>query len=166
MVFGEVTGGHFNPAVTLGVLIREGFGQGKCPGNILFAFMIITAEIVGGILGVCIVRAGTVTTTEWTATDQIVRYYPKPAILCPTTQNHVPKCDDKSTYKQVFFTEMIGTFIFVSVILNIKYQNGSKKDAVLNAMTVALTLFGMIQMIGHITGGCLNPAIGLVQTEF
>ena len=73
MIFGEVTGGHFNPAVTLGVLIREGFGRGKCNGgNILFAGMIIVAEVVGAILGVCIVRAGTVTTTVWNEKNQIV----------------------------------------------------------------------------------------------
>jgi glycerol uptake facilitator-like aquaporin len=39
-MFGYVTGGHFNPAITLAVLIAEGsekFGQ-----NILYALMIMT----------------------------------------------------------------------------------------------------------------------------
>jgi glycerol uptake facilitator-like aquaporin len=37
-IFGEVSGGHFNPAVTLGVLIAE-----NKPSNILFALQIILA---------------------------------------------------------------------------------------------------------------------------
>ena len=48
-MFGEVSGGHFNPAVTIGVLIGEGmenFAQ-----NIGFASMIIIAQILGAFLG-------------------------------------------------------------------------------------------------------------------
>jgi len=50
-IFGEVTGGHFNPAVTIGVLVAEGmenFGQ-----NIGYAIMIIIAQIIGAFLGCC-----------------------------------------------------------------------------------------------------------------
>ena len=45
-IFGEVSGGHFNPAVTIGVLIAEGD-----MGNIPFALMIIVAQIIGAFLG-------------------------------------------------------------------------------------------------------------------
>jgi glycerol uptake facilitator-like aquaporin len=57
---------------------------------------------------------------------------------------------------------MIGTAIFVGLILQIKYINAAKDDAV-NAATVAITLFGMIQNIGGFTGGCLNPAVAISQ---
>ena len=44
-IFGEVTGGHFNPAVTLGVLVAEGFHK------IGFAIQIIIAQIIGACFG-------------------------------------------------------------------------------------------------------------------
>lgn len=60
---------------------------------------------------------------------------------------------------------MITTFIFVSVILGIKYKNGSKEDGV-NAFTVGITLTGMIITAGPISGGAINPAVGIVQSLF
>ena len=44
--FDAITGGHFNPAVTIAVLIREGK-----MGNIVFALMIIISQILGGTIG-------------------------------------------------------------------------------------------------------------------
>ena len=61
--------------------------------------------------------------------------------------------------------EMIGTVIFVSLIMAIKYNTPSK-ESVLGAFSVSLTLYGMIKMIGASTGGCLNPAVGLIQQSF
>ena len=46
-IFGGVSGGHFNPAVTLGVYVREA----KWAQNFLFAIMIIASQIAGAIVG-------------------------------------------------------------------------------------------------------------------
>ena len=49
LFFGGITGGHFNPAVSLGVwLSRENRG-----GNIVFLLMIILGQCVGAVLGIC-----------------------------------------------------------------------------------------------------------------
>jgi len=48
--FGNVSGGHFNPAVTMGVYFKEGKKS-----NTGFALMIILAEFVGAALGVLII---------------------------------------------------------------------------------------------------------------
>ena len=66
---------------------------------------------------------------------------------------------------QVFFTEVVCTFIFVSLILSIKYHVKSN-EGVLGAFAVSLTLFGMLCTCSSISGGCLNPAVGLVQSIF
>ena len=46
-----ISGSHINPAVTLGVLIRDGI---KKKGNVALAIYMIIAQIVGAALGVCI----------------------------------------------------------------------------------------------------------------
>ena len=53
------------------------------------------------------------------------------------------------------------TFVFVNVILSIKYHNGDN-DLLVNALAIGLTLFGVITISGGISGGCINPAVGLV----
>ena len=61
--------------------------------------------------------------------------------------------------------EMFATFIFVSVVLNIKYLNGSSSDAV-NAFAVSFALVGCIIFAGPISGAALNPAVGICQSVF
>lgn len=46
-IFGAISGGHFNPAVTLGVYVREA-AWGK---NLIFMLMYIVSQIIGAILG-------------------------------------------------------------------------------------------------------------------
>ena len=48
-VMGGISGGHFNPAVTIGVLFREGKTS-----NLPFALAIIFSQIFGAILGVSV----------------------------------------------------------------------------------------------------------------
>lgn len=60
---------------------------------------------------------------------------------------------------------MVGTFVFVGVILDIKYNHTAKDDLV-NGVGVALCLAAMIKTLGPISGACLNPAVGIVQTLF
>ena len=43
---GNITGGHFNPAVTIAVLIREGKLS-----NIGFAIIIMVSQIIGAVIG-------------------------------------------------------------------------------------------------------------------
>lgn len=61
--------------------------------------------------------------------------------------------------------EVVGTAIFVSLIMAVKYYTPSN-ESILGAFTVALALYGVIMTIGGKTGGCLNPAVGLVQSVF
>jgi glycerol uptake facilitator-like aquaporin len=60
---------------------------------------------------------------------------------------------------------MILTAFFVSVILTAKYLNGAK-DLFLNGLVIGLTLFTVICIGGGLSGGCFNPAVGLVQPLF
>merc|ERR1711939_223966 len=88
------------------------------------------------------------------------------ARLCPqATMTTASDCGDGGLGFQVFMMEMCATFVFVSVILQVKNISGSKTDA-LNAAAISMTLWGMILMIGGYTGGAINPAVGLIQSIY
>ena len=59
----------------------------------------------------------------------------------------------------------MATAIFVSVILTIKYHKGTGID-LLDAQGICFTLYGMITFSRGISGACLNPAFGIIQTIF
>ena len=65
----------------------------------------------------------------------------------------------------MFLAEFIATFIFINVILSIKYHNGAT-DLVVNALCIGLTLLLGVFLIGGISGGSINPAVGVVQSLF
>ena len=59
--------------------------------------------------------------------------------------------------------EAIGTAIFISVVMQVAYFN---KEAFgpYNAFAIAGTFYGMAKTTDGISGGCLNPVAGIVQT--
>jgi len=62
---------------------------------------------------------------------------------------------------KMFLAELIGTFLFVNVNINIIFNNGSK-EKYLNAMIIGLALILGLMVATPLSGGALNPAIGLV----
>lgn len=52
-VFGNITGGHFNPAVTLGVFVKD--GPSNFRRNFFYSICLIIAQVAGGCLGAYIV---------------------------------------------------------------------------------------------------------------
>ena len=50
IIFGDVTGGHFNPAVTLGVMTWQ-FFKGDTINKMIFGILIILAQCFGAIGG-------------------------------------------------------------------------------------------------------------------
>lgn len=82
------------------------------------------------------------------------------ASLCPKYTVNCEFIKEIDNQFQVFWIEFIATTIFVSVILSVKYTNGSDEHC-LNAAMIAATLLAMILYSGRISGACLNPAVGL-----
>ena len=50
MIFGGVTGGHFNPAVTMGVYIASG----KYCANLIYMIMITVSQFLGAVAGLAL----------------------------------------------------------------------------------------------------------------
>jgi len=58
LCWGGITGGHFNAAITIAVLIKE--ARKSRLENYIFFGMIIISQIIGAVLGLCVVRGGLV----------------------------------------------------------------------------------------------------------
>lgn len=61
--------------------------------------------------------------------------------------------------------ELIATFIFISVVLHVKFINGSSSDTV-NALAMVFALIGCIVFAGPISGAAINPVVGVCQSVF
>ena len=59
----------------------------------------------------------------------------------------------------------VDIFFFVCFVLQIVKHNGAKETPV-NGLAIGLALYAAIQIASGISGGCINPAVGLVQTVF
>lgn len=57
------------------------------------------------------------------------------------------------------------TCIFILVVLQVVKHNGTPSMP-LNAFTISCALYFCISSAANITGGCINPAVGLVQIGF
>ena len=152
-LFGDVCGAHFNPAVTTAVFIKE--GTSKMGKNAGFMVMIWLSQVLGCVFGVLITSIAT------TSPDNI-------ALLCPPGTNALAgECapSNSTTGFNMLIAEIMGTFTLCGVILVMKY-NAPDTPGALKAFSVGLTLTCAACMIGGISGGCLNPAVGFVQTIF
>lgn len=162
-VFGPISGGHFNPAVTIGMFIKE---LGKTTNNVSwavnlgFAALIITSQIVGAIVGV------TITALAMNLNQSDAPMLPVGPTNYITQLCPAGGCNDGGKYlSKVFWVEILMTFLFVSVVLQIVKHNGSQ-DMPVNALAIGITLYTSISIASGLSGGCINPAVGLIQPPF
>jgi|Transcript_1231 aquaporin Z len=162
LIFGGVTGGHFNPAVTLGVY----FGEKKYTENLPYCVLIIVSQLVGSGLGMLAAAFSLSAKVdgEWSIAEGRV---PVLAPKDPTGKNtHDMGEDGFSEDWQTIFTQIMCTFVFVSVILMVKGKfTAPSKDGALLALTVVVTLGGLIQVANH-HAASFNPAVTLGLTIF
>lgn len=81
--------------------------------------------------------------------------------LCPSNGCN----DDGDLFVKVFFAETVCTFLFCSFILMVVKHNGAV-EMPLNAMAIGICLYYAITMASGISGGCINPAVGLFQSLY
>ena len=110
VIWGDITGGHFNPAVTLGVWTTLP-DKGK---NFIFMLMIMASQVLGGGLAIGLAYLGNFGKTD-----------PTIPIMAPTNfitmkPDNAPNELGFSMDIQVLTNEIVCTFIFVSVILMVK----------------------------------------------
>ena len=62
---------------------------------------------------------------------------------------------------QSMISEIILTAMYVSVCLSMTYYRGT--DKLVCALVIVFTLFAALTMGASISGGCINPAVGIAQ---
>ena len=161
LLFGSITGGHFNPAVTLAVYIKEA----KWSENLSWLGLVILAQVCGGFLAQGL--------TEITLFDKTLGNIPAANVakICPLSLSNAAVCDgfadgEFTLDAQVLVNEMILTAVFVSVILMVKgLRTSPSADGMAGALAIVLTLLACIKTGGKL-GGCFNPAVGLSVCSF
>jgi len=131
VMFGVVSGGHFNPAVTLGAAAIKRIAP-------IDAVIYILAQFIGGIGGAFLAKG--LLLDEGRATQ-----YAAPQVSGLLGGNF-----------QGFIIEGIGTFCLVLVILAAVYSKKSVKDWA--PLAIGTTLGFIVMVGGPLTGGSFNPA--------
>lgn len=157
VLLGGVTGGHFNPAVTIGVYLAEA----KFATNFLFMIEIIISQCIGGLIAIAMAYPSLYDS----ATGKPVEGWT--VKLCPKYFFTADAQCDAQFHGHYHLTlntlvnEIVCTFIFVSVILMVKNASiNPNRDGIAGALAVVATLMGMIKT-GMRLGACFNPAVGL-----
>jgi aquaporin Z len=129
---GHFSGGHYNPAVTLGVTLR-----GKCTWDDAIPYWV--AQFVAAV-----VAAGAVWFIKGTATGG------EPAPPEPATYNAAAW----------FLGEFLFTFALVYVVLNSATAKGTTGNS-FYGLAIGFTVMVGAFSVGPVSGGAFNPAVGL-----
>ncbi|MGE5407580.1 MAG: MIP/aquaporin family protein [Syntrophothermus sp.] len=131
VMFGAVSGGHFNPAVTLAAATIRRIGA-------LDAVIFILAQLSGAVLGALLTKG--LLLDEGRAT-----HYGAGQISGLLSGNFAGSV-----------VEGIGTFALVLVILTVVFSKKSMKDW--GPLAIGTTFVFLVMVGGPLTGGCYNPA--------
>merc|ERR1712085_248732 len=144
-----------NPAVTVAMMIKH--RHEKVGASILYGIFIILFQLAGACLG-CVL---TITAIGITAEKD--NKLPAPGSHYITQLCPVNGCNDGGKLiMQTMLVEFFMTFLFVTFVLQIVKHNGAK-DMPVNALAIGVGLFTTVQIASGISGGAINPAVGLAQ---
>ena len=134
MVFagGHFSGGHYNPAVTLGVTLR-----GKCTWTEAIFFWV--AQFVAAL-----------------AAALLVNYIKSTATGAP----ELPKSQIAYNQAAWFIVEFLFTFALVYVVLNAATAKGTAGNS-FYGLAIGFTVMVGAFAVGPVSGGAFNPAVGL-----
>jgi len=131
---GHFSGGHYNPAVTLGVTLR-----GKLPVAEAGPYMV--AQVLGAL-----VAAGLVLFIKSTG----------PAVTAPSGPENY-------NIAAWFLAEFLFTFALVYVVLNAATAKGTENNS-FYGLAIGFTVMVGAFAVGPVSGGAFNPAVGVGVT--
>jgi aquaporin Z len=131
--FGHVSGGHFNPAVTLGLMVVR-----KHPVKEVVPYWI--AQLAGGVLA---------------AVVHLIVFSDAAVDALPT------KPGSAVTDWGALVLEIVATGLFLMVILTVATDKRAPWNGVLAPLSIGLFIFTAANAIGPSSGGSFNPARSL-----
>jgi MIP family channel proteins len=137
--YGSVSGGHMNPAVTIGVLAAGAMRAGEAIGYII-------SQLVGGIAGALLLR----TVLGGAATGLGMPTLAHGLALGATTVTVTPEAG--------FMIEAVLAFLLITVVLSTAVAG---RAGSLAPLAIGMTLTFNILMGGALTGAPFNPARAL-----
>ena len=166
-IFGAVSGGHFNPAVTLGVYVREK----RYAENFLFMIMIIASQIGGALVGMMLAymvlrvqKDG-----DYTVLPGNVPLLVPSEFITPDAKGVKPIDSGSVSLDENFTTaymEVICTFIFVLTILHLTGKHTSGSDTGAWTLPVICLVLWALCSVDNFTGASFNPALAIGSTVF
>ena len=128
--------------------------------NFTFSIIIVIAQGVGAVIGAAISAGGFSFDKQGDAKVVKVDGY-HVTQLCPSGG-----CNDEGVLMvKVLICEAVCTFLFISMVLMVVKHNGADQMPI-NALAIGLSLYFAITQASGISGGCINPAVGLVQSMY
>src|SRR5882757_3069901 len=137
--YGSVSGGHFNPSVTVGVLAAGAMGVGEAIGYIV-------SQLIGGVAGALLLR----TVLGGAATGLGMPALAHNLALGATSLTITPEAG--------FMIEAVLAFFLVTVVLSTAVAG---RAGSLAPLAIGMTLTLNIIMGGALTGAAFNPARAL-----
>jgi len=161
---GYVSGGHFNPAVTLGAAIG-----GRTAWRDVLPYWL--AQFVGAALAGLVLLATTpqgAAQLEWLAQNGLITEATRAAVFSGTANGfgeHSPLAgltggNLEFSFASALLVEVVVTAIFVGVILGVTDKRVNSKVA---PFAIGLTLSALLLVAAPVTNGSLNPARSLAS---
>jgi aquaporin Z len=141
-VFGEISGGHFNPAVTISMALSR-----KMPPRDVVPYIVM--QVLGGITGTAIVLA----IAYGSSTQYLVAQSTALASQCYAGMGAPPGC--AYSLGAVFLIELALTFLLVLVIQFVTRPESSTKN--LAPVAIGFTLLVTNLMAIRVDGASINP---------
>jgi len=144
--FGKISGSHFNPAVTLGLLLEnEVSDRSEIAHDILDAIFYWLVQLVGGVVGACV--AGSFSSND--ANNF-------PYLGGPRTRGLNNVWSYSTEWWVILLAEMLFTALLVFVVMNTSTITSNNYFGI----SIGFTINAAAVSISSLTGAVLNPAVG------
>jgi len=136
---GAVSGGNFNPAVSLGLLLT---------GNLPFMTFItyVISQVLGGLAAV------------GTAVLMCQKAWPVVLVADVPESSHVKAEAGQGSWGAICGAELFYTFLLVLVVLNVAIRDAPNQYY---GLAIGFVIVAGGCAVGGISGGCFNPAVAL-----